>query len=49
MALTVIEAARLYPIELRERPGQAGGRTLTAGKQDQCAFEMPSHILTVRC
>ena len=48
MTLTVIEADRLHPVKLRQRPDQTGGRILSAGKQDQCAVEMSSHVVCVR-
>ena len=35
MALAVVEADRLDRVEALQRPGQAGGRILPAGKQDE--------------
>ncbi|MNI45487.1 hypothetical protein D3C73_999130 [compost metagenome] len=41
MTLAVVEADRLHPIEPLQRPGQAGGAVLPAGKENKsCFFRM---------
>ncbi len=44
VALTVVEANRLDPVEAVERPRQASRRVLAAGKEDECVLEIGATI-----
>ena len=46
MALAIVEADRLDPVETLQRPGEAGGRILPAGKQNERALLVHRFIPT---